>query len=136
MKSVSVTILLCMFLVACGGGSSSGGGAAQTSINGTWVGTWESTDPALPGSGLARITIQQTGGEVSGTGSLTGSVCVVDVAFDGIISGNTLSLNLVGELAAVSINLQRIGENRMEGTWRVLASNVCGGNGTLTLNRE
>lgn len=136
MKTASVLVLLCTFLVACGGGSSSGGGAAQTPVTGTWVGSWESTDPAFPGNGLARITIQQSGGEVSGTGSLTGSVCVVGVAFNGIISGNSVSLNLAGELAAVSVNLQRIGENRMEGTWRVVASNVCGGEGTLTLNRE
>lgn len=131
-------LCLCMFfLVACGGGgSSSGSGAAQSSLDGSWVGPWESSEPAFPGSGLARFNIQQSGGEVAGTGTLTGSPCIDDTGFDGLVSGNAVSINLVGTLATVSVDFQRVGENTLEGDWRVTASSVCGGSGTVTLNRE
>jgi len=132
-----VLVVICaLTLAACGGGSSSGGGSAATSsLTGSWVGSWEA-DPGFSGSGLARLNINQSGGEVSGTGSLTGSVCFVNVSFDGIVSGNSVSVNMVGELGAVTVNLRRIGENRMEGTATVVASNVCAGTSSVVLNRE
>ena len=119
-----------------GGGSSSGGGGASTPLTGSWVGPWQSTDPAFPGSGLGRVQLRQSGGNVSGTGSLTGSPCIVNAALSGIVSGNSVSINFVGQRAAATANLTRNGENQMTGTWRVIASNVCGGSGNVTLNRE
>ena len=84
-------------LVACGAsaackGSSSPNGPSTSSVSGTWTGSITSNQAA--GSGPARVTLSQTGNNLSGTWSVTGPNSPDSGSLTGSINGSGVSLTL------------------------------------------
>ena len=78
-------------LVACGAsaackGSSSPNGPSTSSVSGTWTGSITSNQAA--GSGPARVTLSQTGNNLSGTWSVTGPNSPDSGSLTGSINGS------------------------------------------------
>jgi hypothetical protein len=69
--------------------------SAAASVAGTWTGTYQ-TDQMACASGPARLTLQQTGNQVTGT--ISTSACGPNGNFTGTVSGNQLtgSIEMLG----------------------------------------
>ncbi len=104
-----------------GSGASGSGASSPTeetgTLTGTWVGTWEN-DPIFgnpPANGGFTLTLDQKGGNVSGTGQVTGETCVGHVTIEGSVRGSTVELSLSGERNVSSFSAAWKGDS-MSGT--------------------
>lgn len=104
-------------------------------VTGSWTGTWRATLDLADGG--MDLELDQVDDEVTGTSSLTGTICVPDGNFDGFVEGDKFDgsfTNGVGEVALhgrISANGERI-----EGDFDVLAGLCDGWTGTFELKKR
>lgn len=121
-----------------GAGEDGGNDEPQTSLAGGWQGTWEL--PGGDGSNTASMKVGQSGNKVSGSIHMLGFACF-DVEkgynefFDGTVENARVTLVIDGPAdIVIVIELQRVGENRLEGRWRGIEGD-CMASGPIQFTR-
>lgn len=132
---VSFRIFALGFLAACSG-SGAGvdvyGAPPAVDVTGTWTGTWLS-QRNVGGTTTARFT--QTGSDVEGDISFTGSPCFSGGVFQGTLSGRDLSGTVSAGTIRVTVSAT-VSATSMNGTYTTVQAGACTGDtGTLSSKR-
>lgn len=133
-RSSLLALILCLGLPACGGGHTVGGG---TTLN--LAGNWQATTRSNFGfSTFLAGTLSQSGNQISGTLTISGSPCAVSGALAGTVSGTSvnLSLNEGGQSVTIAATASADG-NSMTGTYQApLGGCTNGDSGTFSATRQ
>lgn len=137
MKWTAMTLM--MGLAACSGGngaSSKGNGASvsgASSLAGSWSGEWRSNSGA--GGGMT-LTLAQDGSSISGTVSMTDSLCLENAKVTGTVNGDDVEVDVVAGDNHATARLTVTGANQLDGTYAALHAGVCTGDtGMLSASR-
>ena len=96
------------------GSTGATGASGQTSIAGTWDGTWESD--AFDVSGSFSMTFTQTAGGFSGTIQIQDSGCVSDGTVEAALDGSRITIGAVQAGATITFDGEVSGDE-MGGTY-------------------
>ncbi|MGH7284185.1 MAG: hypothetical protein ACRELY_21880 [Polyangiaceae bacterium] len=121
---------------ACGGGGTSNGGSTgseSSSLAGSWTGSWRSNSGV---GGGVTFAITQDGNNLTGTASMTGSVCLENAKITGLVDGDDVHIDVTAGDTKASTHLTITGNNQIDGTYDALSAGICSGDtGTITANR-
>jgi hypothetical protein len=114
------------------GTGSSGSGGAAASLAGTWHGTWLSSRGV---GGTLESTLTQSGGEVDGDVTFTGSPCFAGGHVSGTVDGRDFAATLSAGSIRVSFD-GTVSSASVDGTYSVSEAGACTNDtGTFTLER-
>ncbi|MEO8877124.1 MAG: hypothetical protein ABI461_16140 [Polyangiaceae bacterium] len=142
-KGTTVKFRAMMFAImmasaACGGsgnGGTSGGTSSggSSSLAGSWDGKWQSANGM---GGAATLSLAQNGTQLSGTTTLSDSVCFVGAKVTGTVEGDDVHLDITAGDAHATAHLTVISDTEVDGTYDAVSAGVCTGDtGTLTATR-
>ena len=128
-----VWLLSMTMMTACGGSASGNGGSSasgSSSLSGSWIGSWRSNSGV---GGGVTFEITQDGNDVTGTASMTGSVCLESAKITGLVDGDDVHIDVTAGDTKASTHLTITGANQIDGTYDALSAGICSGDtGTIT----
>lgn len=105
----------------------------ETNLTGNWSGSW-SSDSAI--SGGLQASMIQSGDNIIGTASVTGSPCLSSGTVSGTVSGNNIFFGVVTETDAINFTATYYPPSTISGNYSVESGNCAGDAGTFTLSKN
>ena len=127
-------VLSCLLWSGCGGSGNSSPSAAVINLAGNWQ---ASTVSKLGYNTSLAGTLAQTGNQISGTMSISGSPCATSGSLTGTVTGLDLSLSLTEGVQSVSLSGTASADgNSISGTYQAPTGGCTNGDsGTFTATR-
>ncbi len=111
----------CAALAAC---------ANNDELSGDWIGTWSGGGA----DGTVTESLSQSGSEVDGTATFTGSPCWNAAQLTLVVAGNNVSGS--GLAGAIRVDMSATwSDDHIDGTFQAV-SGACTGTGTFSLDRQ
>jgi hypothetical protein len=131
---VALFVAVCATSACGGGGDGSPAPVSPANVTGNWSGSWLSTTTGR--SGNLTFDLTQTGLDISGTFSRSGSACFTSGDISGSINGENVTLSALFT-GSLRVDFEgTVVESQMDGSYQVSGGACADDSGTWTVTKQ
>jgi len=109
------------------------GGQAAIDVTGAWKGTWASSGGVYEGN--LAVVLAQNGSSITGTASITGSLCVGSGSVSGTVSGNNVAFGVVSGQDNILFDASYTSQS-ISGYYLIIGGSCVGDTGTFSMSKS